>query len=92
MSEYYRKLLKSVEKSEQVAYKELKLVMKENEKLKKEKQELLELLNESVEQLKSARYCIEDGDCALEAGPDWMFDIQEMIEEKLQKYEEGENE
>ena len=60
--------------------------------MQKEKQELLELLDESVEQLKSARYCIEDGDCALEAGPDWMFDIQEMVEEKLQKYKEGENE
>ena len=60
-------------------------------KLLKEKQELLELLNESVEQLKSARYCIEDGDCALEAGPDWMFDIQEMIEETLKKYEEDNN-
>ena len=62
----------------------------EKVELIKEKQELLELLEESVEQLKSARYCIEDGDCALETGPDWMFDIQEMIEEVLEKYE-GDN-
>jgi len=60
--------------------------------MQKEKQELLELLNKTVEQLKSARYCIEEGDCALEAGPDWMYDIQEMIEEKLQKYEGDNNE
>ena len=59
-------------------------------KLQNEKQELMGLLKKTIKLLKAGRYCIEDGDCALEAGPDWMFDIQEMIEEVLQKYE-GDN-
>ena len=86
LSEENKRLRETLEGASNVAKYDEKVI----EKLEKEKQELLELLNETVEQLKSARYCIEEGDCALEAGPEWMFDIQEMIEEVLQKYE-GDN-
>ena len=59
-------------------------------KLQNDKQELLGLLKKTIKLLKAGKYCIEDGDCALEDGPNWMFDIQEMIEETLKKYE-GDN-
>jgi len=85
MSEYFRKLLKSVEESEQAAYKELKLVTKENEKLKKEKQELLEALHKI---LKQCDYTPEEANCTILNHS--IDTIMEIIEEILQKYE-GDN-
>ena len=79
-------------KTEELLVARIEELAEKNERLKQQKQELLVLIESVVEELKQARYCIEDGDCALEAGPNWMFDIQESIEEKLNDFKKTEGE
>ena len=65
---------------------------KEKVKLIKEKQELLNLLKETAQVLESIRDCLEPGDCNLEGGLEWLYDTQIMIKNKLEKYEEDNDE
>lgn len=63
-------------------------VAKERDNLLEDKKELIEFIHATVEQLKTCRYYIEDELETIDSVGDWLFDIQEVMEEEIKKYKE----